>query len=103
MPNTSGVRDHNFGPVEATVRETARGRAFLADYARRMRQSDTNTMLAMIGRLERKCQDLAVRLAELERRDPVCADLALEPPTEPTAEIIGPGEVSLLADHSDVP
>jgi hypothetical protein len=69
MPNSSGADDHNFGAIEAAVKETARGRAFLADYARKVRQSDTSTMLAMIGRLERWCQDQAVRLAELEGRD----------------------------------
>jgi hypothetical protein len=103
MPNTSGVRDHNFGPIEAAISETARGLAFLADDARRMRQSDTWTMLAMIGRLERRCQELAVRLGDLDRRDPVFADLVLEPSSEPAAEIIGRKVVSLLADHSDVP
>jgi hypothetical protein len=69
MPNSSGVHDHDFGAIEAAIRETARGRAFLADYARKVRQSDTLTMLATIARLERWCTDQAVRLAELERRD----------------------------------
>jgi hypothetical protein len=48
MPNTSDARDHDFGPIEAEVRETARGRA---DYASRMRQADAWTMLAMLCRL----------------------------------------------------
>jgi hypothetical protein len=69
MPNSSGVHDHDFGAIEAAIRETARGRAFLADYARKVRQSDTLTMLATIARLERWCADQAVRLAELERRE----------------------------------
>ena len=38
------------GAIEAVVKETARGRAFLAYYASKIRQSDTLTMLAMIGR-----------------------------------------------------
>jgi hypothetical protein len=69
MPNSSCVHDHHFGAIEAAIRETARGRAFLADYAGKVRQSDTLTMLATIARLERWCADQAVRLAELERRD----------------------------------
>ena len=69
MPNSTGEHDHHFGAIEAAIRETARGRAFLADYARKVRQSDTLTMLATIARLERWCADQATRLAELERRD----------------------------------
>jgi hypothetical protein len=41
------------------IKETARGRAFLTEYARRVRQSDTLTLLALVGRLERVCQELA--------------------------------------------
>lgn len=48
------------------MRETARGRAFLAHYARRVQQSDTLTMLAMLGRLERVADELASRITELE-------------------------------------
>jgi hypothetical protein len=69
MPNSSCARDHDFGAIEAAIRETARGRAFLANYAGKVRQSDTLTMLATIARLERWCADQAARLAELERRD----------------------------------
>jgi hypothetical protein len=69
MPNSTGEDDHHFGAIEAAIRETARGRAFLTDYARKVRQSDTLTMLATIARLERWCADQAARLAELERRD----------------------------------
>jgi hypothetical protein len=53
--------DH--GPIEAVIKETARGRAFLTEYARRVRQSDTLTLLALVGRLERVCQELAGHLA----------------------------------------
>ncbi len=49
--------DH--GPIEAVIKETARGRAFLTEYAKRVRQSDTLTLLALVGRLERVCQELA--------------------------------------------
>jgi len=78
MPKSSDAPDHDLGAIEAVVKETARGRAFLAYYARKIRQSDTLTMLAMIGRLERWCHDQAARLTELEGYDLVFADRAPE-------------------------
>ena len=75
MPNPPQVYDHNYAPIEVAIKQTSRGRAFLAEYARRVRQSDTLTLLAMIGRLERVCQDLAVRLAE--------PDVTIESPAGP--------------------
>jgi hypothetical protein len=78
MPKSSGAPDHDMGAIEAVVKETARGRAFLAYYARKIRQSDTLTMLAMIGRLERWCHDQAACLTELEGHDPVFGDRAPE-------------------------
>jgi hypothetical protein len=104
MPNSSGPDDPNFGAIEAAVKETARGRAFLADYARRVRQSDTLTMLALIGRLERWCQDQAVRLAELEGHDPTFGGRAREglAGPAPAEQMIGRSEASLHANHLDV-
>jgi hypothetical protein len=81
MPNSPCEHDHNHGPIEVAIKETARGRAFLAEYASRVRQSDTLTMLAMIGRLERVCQDLAVRLAEPDRRPLTSGGQAIESPS----------------------
>jgi hypothetical protein len=79
MPKSSGAPpDHDMGAIEAVVKETARGRAFLAYYARKMRQSDTLTMLAMIGRIERWCHDQAARLTELEGNDLVFGNRAPE-------------------------
>jgi len=78
MPKSSGAPDHDMGAIEAVVKETARGRAFLAYYARKIRRSETLTMLAMIGRLEHWCHDHAARLTELEGHDPVFGDRAPE-------------------------
>lgn len=65
--STASDRQHqDLGTIEAAVKETARGRAFLANYARRVQQSDTLTMLAMLGRLERVADELASRITELE-------------------------------------
>jgi hypothetical protein len=105
MANSSDAHDHHFGAIEAAVRETARGRAFLADYARKVRQSDTLTMLVMLGRLERWCQDQAVRLAEIEGRDLVIASRAPGARIQcgrTTEQMIGCGEASLDANHLDV-
>lgn len=71
MRNSSGAQDYDLSAIEAAVKETARGRAFLASYARRVRQSDTLTMLAMLARLERWCQGQAARFAELDGKEPV--------------------------------
>ncbi|MBN9040899.1 MAG: hypothetical protein BGP05_16610 [Rhizobiales bacterium 62-47] len=83
MPNSSDAQDYDLSAIEAAVKETARGRAFLASYARRVRQSDTLTMMAMIARLERWCQGQAARFAELDRGEPLSsgalqASLALD-------------------------
>lgn len=68
MPNLSDPFDYDLSAIEAAIKETARGRMFLAGYARRIRQSDTMTLLAMLNRLERWCQNQAVRFAELDGR-----------------------------------
>lgn len=62
------AQDHDFGAIEAAVRETARGRAFLADYAKKVRQSDILTLLAMMRRLERWCEEQSARIGDIEKR-----------------------------------
>jgi|SRR6185312_3152146 len=46
------VSDADYEAIEAAIMETARGRWFLHEYARRNRHADTKTLLAAIGRLE---------------------------------------------------
>ncbi|MDE3176369.1 MAG: hypothetical protein KGM15_09740, partial [Pseudomonadota bacterium] len=41
-----------FAAIEAAVRETEKGRAFLAEYARRQRVGDLARLLAAIERIE---------------------------------------------------
>jgi hypothetical protein len=78
MPVPRDISDHNLSAIEATIRATARGRAFLAGYARRVRRSDTMTLLAMLNRLEQLCRDQAVRIAELDgSRSVIATDGAL--------------------------
>lgn len=45
----------DYDAIAAAVMETARGRWFLAEYARRNRQADTEMVLSAIARLERLC------------------------------------------------
>jgi hypothetical protein len=42
----------DYAEIEAAVMETARGRWFLAEFARRNRQADTETLLAALSRIE---------------------------------------------------
>jgi hypothetical protein len=44
---------HDFEAIEAAVMETARGRWFLAEYARRMRAAETAKLLEAVTRIER--------------------------------------------------
>ncbi len=48
----SPLNEHDFGAIEAAVMETERGRWFLAQYAQRNRNADTNLLLDAIGKLE---------------------------------------------------
>jgi hypothetical protein len=47
-----GLNEADFEVIEAAVMETARGRWFLAEYARRCRAQDTDRILSAIARLE---------------------------------------------------
>jgi len=49
-PDAAGTDD--YAALCATLSETARGRAFLAEYARRNRSADTEVLLAALTRLE---------------------------------------------------
>jgi hypothetical protein len=110
MPNSFVAHDGNFSAIEAAVKETARGRAFLADYAGKVRQSDTLTMLALIRRLERWSEDQDIRLSEIERRDPafrnqrpeVHVGAAVSLRGTFTEQMTGCRDVSPRSDHSGV-
>ena len=47
----------------AALSASARGRAFLAEYARRNRNADTEVLLAAIGRIEARLQRRRLRRA----------------------------------------
>lgn len=52
----SGLQPEDYEEIEAAVMETARGRWFLAEYARRVRDAESARMLAAIERLEARLE-----------------------------------------------
>jgi len=50
----SGLQLEDYENIEAAVMETARGRWFLLEYARRQRASETERLLQAIERLDRR-------------------------------------------------
>ena len=69
-------------PDEAALMATARGRAFLQDYALRIRAADTATLLTAIGRIEGLLTSRALDPAALRHRfalaDPALANYPIE-------------------------
>ncbi len=53
LPASDPLQDANFETLEAAVMETARGRWFLNEHARRQRVSETERLLVALQRLER--------------------------------------------------
>src|SRR5215207_6112544 len=51
-PSLTTIGEAEYDAIEAAVMETARGRWFLGEYARRNRTADTQGLLEAIGRLE---------------------------------------------------
>lgn len=66
------LSEEDYGAIEAAVMETARGRWFLAEYARRNRNADTEAVLTAIRRLER----LVHSAASFDARDEVTRGMA---------------------------
>ncbi|MDB5508324.1 MAG: uncharacterized protein JWL93_793 [Hyphomicrobiales bacterium] len=52
-PEPAGLQDADFETIEAAVNETARGRWFLAEFARRNRAAETDRLVASLRRIER--------------------------------------------------
>lgn len=69
----------------AVLAESARGRAFLAEHARRARQADTTTLVAAFERLETR---LATQLAAAPVAAPVAVADAPMPESQPLATAI---------------
>lgn len=59
-----GLSPSDFEAIEAAVTETARGRWFLAEFARRTRARDTERLLAAMARLERVVESGQAKIAD---------------------------------------
>lgn len=70
----------DFDAIEAAVMETARGRWFLAEYARRNRSADTLQLLQVLERIEKSLADGKLPTAKPVRSETPFAVVA--PPTE---------------------
>lgn len=103
-----GLQPEDYEEIEAAVMETARGRWFLSEYARRLRAAEIDRLLAAVARLERRLDgadaptpattarlmerlnDFAWALRERGVDDYICAQI------EAVARDIG-GETALVA------
>ncbi|MDQ0395162.1 hypothetical protein [Labrys monachus] len=88
VPPQPLLSEEDYGAIEAAVMETARGRWFLAEYARRNRNADTAAVLAAIHRLER----LVESAASTDARSEVAKGMAN------IARAIAEAEIPLSAD-----
>jgi hypothetical protein len=99
------LREEDYDAIEAAVMETARGRWFLAEFARRNRNADTAAVLGAIERLERavapRPAELSAELAgmraalETIRSELLAAGrLPSAPPTTAEAEASGPAHAA---------
>ncbi|MDJ1158502.1 hypothetical protein QNA08_09670 [Chelatococcus sp. SYSU_G07232] len=70
-PSPTASADAEYDAIEAAVLETARGRWFLAEYARRNRNADTRMLLDAIARL----QDVALGAQAVPAGERLRADL----------------------------
>jgi hypothetical protein len=79
-PSPSPQDDAEYEAIQAALMETARGRAFLAEYARRNRRADIAALLAASERIEATMREQ--RAAEAAPSDP-----AAEATIDPTPQI----------------
>ena len=77
----TGIVPEDYERIEAAVLETARGRWFLAEFARRQRAAETATLLEAIARLENRVASLA---------QPSAPTSEPESPREGRAEVAAP-------------
>lgn len=63
-----GLTEDDFERIEEAVTETARGRWFLAEFARRIRAQDTQRVLDAIARLERASLPAQIEHAQVHAR-----------------------------------
>ncbi len=85
----SPLRQEDYLAIEAAVMETARGRWFLSEYARRNRNADTDTLLGAIDKLEKTLVKERAPGMAVERLKMDLADIAhsIEKTKEEIAQI----------------
>ena len=86
IPPPPGLTPEDFETIEAAVLETPRGRWFLAEFARRIREQESSRLLDAVGKLERVVRDLAER--------PVGEPLPVLPDPAPMRELAAPAGAS---------
>lgn len=67
-----GISESDYEAIEDAVMETARGRWFLKEYARRMRASETASLRSALERIERIVSHTHAPLAEAQAQQRVC-------------------------------
>jgi len=65
------IRAGDYEMIEQAVMETARGRWFLGEYARRIREHESAKVLAALSRLEQTLRDNAAALAGADGEPPI--------------------------------
>jgi hypothetical protein len=102
------LSDSDYDAIEAAVMETARGRWFLAEFARRNRHADTRMLLDALARLETVIREERAALAAAEEIIPTNHPMAGEAspardggasqPAEPISVVSPPICASAMAD-----
>ncbi|MCC2097758.1 MAG: hypothetical protein KDJ29_12750 [Hyphomicrobiales bacterium] len=85
-----GVRAGDYGLIEDAVMDTARGRWFLREYARRIRSAETAQLLAALERIEKSVA-----------RQQAAAQPVAEPTALPPVQSEGPSGESFVYPHPE--
>ena len=95
------AREDDYEALLAALSANARGRAFLAEFARRNRTADTEVVLAALKRLEERIAAQAADTAPADAERPRLA--VVPPPDEPQLPIPSPAaqRPSIALAHSD--
>jgi hypothetical protein len=107
------LSDSDYDAIEAAVMETARGRWFLAEFARRNRHADTRMLLDALARLETVIREERAALATAEEIIPTNQPMSGEArpgredcasqPAEPMSVVSPPICASAMADDLTPP
>jgi len=91
-----GVSDDDYKAFYAVLASSARGRAFLAEHARRARHAETETLLAAITRIEATLAEQRAQPAPPPPAPPV-------PPPAATTALAAVAAQAMAAAESDLP